>query len=196
MDKNWAKIFVSDAITLGATCILVIGGFPCKGFSKARGKNTENLKNRDSILFYEATRILELIRQAAGGKIIVRHIIENVIMDEDHENTISDYLAGRPTKIPAGPVCAANRDRLFWLDFTISPVPGERLEKGTQRNALTLVEDSRKCDIWDEGWGPTPQFKGNLPTIQGWQAWKSEPPDPRGIHIRSAEAIRRWEHDR
>ena len=111
MDKSWAKNFVSDAIALGAKCILVIGGFPCKGLSKARGKNRENLKNKDSILFYEATRILELVRQAAGGKIIVRHIIENVIMDEDPEHTISEYLAGRPTKIPAGPVCAAHRDR-------------------------------------------------------------------------------------
>ena len=122
MNKNWGKNFISDAITLGAKCILVIGGVPCKGVSKARGTNRENLKNKDSILFYEATRILELIRQAAGGKIIVRHIIENVIMDEDLENMISEYLAGRPTKIPAGPVCAANRDRLFWLDFTISPM--------------------------------------------------------------------------
>ena len=52
---------------------------------KGQGKNRENLKNKDSILFYEATRILELIRQAAGEKIIVRHIIENVIMDEDLE---------------------------------------------------------------------------------------------------------------
>ena len=61
---------------------------------------------------------------------------------------------------------------------------------------LHLREDPHKCDIWDEGWGPTPQFKGNLPTIQGWQTWTSELPDPRGIKIRSAEAIRRWEHDK
>ena len=39
MDKSWAKNFVSDAITLGAKCILVTGGFPCKGLSKARGEN-------------------------------------------------------------------------------------------------------------------------------------------------------------
>ena len=92
----------------------------------------------------------------------MRHIIENVIMDEDPENTISEYLAERPTKIPAGPVCAANRDRLFWLDFSVSPMPGERLEKGTQRNVLTLVEDSHKCDIWDEGWDLFHSSKGTF----------------------------------
>ena len=82
MDKTWAKAFVSDAITLGAKCILIIGGFPCKGLSMARGKGRENLKNKDSILFYEATRILELVRQAAARRIVVKHIIENVIMDK------------------------------------------------------------------------------------------------------------------
>ena len=97
MDKNWAKNFVSDAITLGSTCILVTGGFPCNCLSKARGKNRENLKNKDSILFYEATRILEIVRQAAGRRIVVKHIIENVIMDEDPENIISVFLLGRKT---------------------------------------------------------------------------------------------------
>ena len=38
MNKEWAKAFVADAIALGAKCIFVIGGFPCKGLSKARGK--------------------------------------------------------------------------------------------------------------------------------------------------------------
>ena len=38
MDKKWAKDFVSDALAFKAKAILVIGGFPCKGLSKARGK--------------------------------------------------------------------------------------------------------------------------------------------------------------
>ena len=160
MDKDWAKAFVADAIVLGAKCILVIGGFPCKGLSMARGKSRENLKNKDSILFFEATRILEIVRQAAGRRIVVRHIIENVVMDKDPESIISEHLAGRPTKIPAGPVCAANRDRLFWCDFDIAAAPDERLEKGTHRNTLHLAEDSQKCDIWDEGLGTYLNLQG------------------------------------
>ena len=93
MDNKWAKDFVADAVALGARCILIIGGVPCKGLSMARGKGRENFKNKDSILFYEATRILEIARQAAGSKIVVRHIIENVIMDKDPEDTISEHLS-------------------------------------------------------------------------------------------------------
>ena len=89
MDKKWANDFVSDALALKAKAVLVIGGFPCKGLSKARGKGRENLKHTDSIFFYEAIRILEIIRQAAGRNIFVRHIIENMIMDKGSEDTIS-----------------------------------------------------------------------------------------------------------
>ena len=147
MDKAWAKAFVADAIALGAKCIFVIGGFPCKGLSKARGKSRENLKNKDSILFFEATRILEILRQASGRRIVVHHAIENVVMDKDPESIITEHLAGRPTKIPAGPVCAATRDRLFWCDFSIEAAPGERLEQGTHRNTLHLAEDPRKLNL-------------------------------------------------
>ena len=37
LDKTWADAFVAEAIRLKARVILVIGGFPCKGLSKARG---------------------------------------------------------------------------------------------------------------------------------------------------------------
>ena len=125
LDDKWASAFAAEVVRLGAKIILVIGGFPCKGLSKARGKGREKQKNTDSILFYEATRILEIIRQAADRKNIVKHIIENVIMDKSPKDTISQHLAGRPTQIPAGPVFAASRDRLFWLDFDIIPFEGE-----------------------------------------------------------------------
>ena len=56
-----------------AKVILVIGGFPCKGLSHARGASRDKLENKDSILFWELTRILELVKRAAGNKIPVRH---------------------------------------------------------------------------------------------------------------------------
>jgi hypothetical protein len=34
-----------------------------------------------------------------------------------------------------------------------------------------------------------------MPTVQGWQTWTKQPKDPRGIHIRSKEAIERWKKD-
>ena len=76
-DKR-ASAFVAEAIRLGAKVILVIGGFPCKGLSHAKGASRENLKNKDSILFWELTRILELVKRAAGSTISVKHIVERM----------------------------------------------------------------------------------------------------------------------
>ena len=63
-------------------------------------------------------------------------------MDEDPENKISEKLGCRPTKIGAGPVCASNRDRLFWTNFPIEAARGETLHKDKVRNILTLKKDT------------------------------------------------------
>ena len=99
LDNKWADAFVAEAIRLKAKVIVVIGGFPCKGLSHARGASRENLENKDSIFFWELTRILELIKRAAGNDIPVRHIVENVMMDKEPESIISEHLGGRATKI-------------------------------------------------------------------------------------------------
>ena len=183
LDRTWADAFVAEAIRLEARVILVIGGFPCKGLSHARGASRENLKNKDPILFWELIRILELVKRAAGDSISVRHTVENVMMDKEPEDIISQHLGERATKIAASPVCAAGRDRLFWIDFQLQPLEDETLIEGSTRNELILEPDPERIDFWDEGWGPTQSFDGTMPTLQGWQTWTREPKDPRGIHI-------------
>ena len=157
-----------------------------------------NLKNKDSIPIGELTRILKLIKRAAGSNIPVRHIVENVMMDKVPENIISEHLGDRATKISASPVCAAGRDRLFWFDFNLHPLEDETLIRGPVRNELILEPNPARERVvfWDEGWGPTGLFDGSMPTVQGWQTWNKQPKDPRGIHIRSKEAISRWEQDK
>ena len=111
------------------------------------------------------------------------------MMDKEPEDIISEHLGERATKIAASPVCAAGRDRLLWFDFQLQPLEDESLIKGTTRNELILEPDAERLDFWDEGWGPTHLFDGTMPTVQGWQTWTKEPKDPRGIHIRSKEAL-------
>ena len=127
LDDKWANAFVAEAVRLGANVILVIGGFPCKGLSYARGASQENLKNKDSILVWELTRILELVKRAAESKIPVKHIVENVMMDKEPENIISEHLGGRATEIPASPACAAGRNRCFCFDFKLTAFDEEIL---------------------------------------------------------------------
>ena len=97
MDKAWAITFVAEALRFKAAAILATGGFPCEGLFRARGPARENLKNKDSILFWQLKRIKDLLQEVAGATIPVKHIIENVTMDEEPENIISDELGGRPT---------------------------------------------------------------------------------------------------
>ena len=156
----------------------------------------ENLKNKNSIFFWELTRILELVKRAAGSKIALKHIVENVMMDKEPEHIISEHLGDRATEISASPVAAAGRDRLFWFDFELQPLEDETLLKGTTRNEFILEPNPERVDFWDEGWGPTDLFDGTTPTLQGWRTWDKQPNDPRGIHIRSKETISRWEQDK
>ena len=90
MDKTWANSFVADAIRLKASAILVVGGFPCKGLSRARGAARENLQNQDSIFVLELKCIIDLLEEVAGTDIPIRHMIEHVMMDGEPEQIISE----------------------------------------------------------------------------------------------------------
>ena len=167
MDLKWAEAYVEEALERGAEVIVLFGGFPCKGLSKVRGASRENLENKDSKLFWELLRVIRELKKVAGGRIRIYHAIENVMMDDEPEDTISHELGCRPVKIGAGPVCASARDRLFWLNFTMNKQEGEELQKGKRRDELTLKQDPEKLNFWDEGWGPTQASKASKPTVQG-----------------------------
>ena len=49
MDKTRAINFVAEALRLKASAIFLVGGFPCKGLSRAREAARDNFKNKDSI---------------------------------------------------------------------------------------------------------------------------------------------------
>ena len=184
MDKQWADDFIIECKSKKVDLILVFGGFPCKGLSKVRGNSRENLKNKDSKLFFELTRVLRTVKQANHGHILTKVVVENVLMDKDPESVISEKLGCRATKIGATPVCGATRDRLFWFDFPIAAESGEVLIRGKHQNELRLQKDPQRLAFWDEGWTSHPSFNGHIPTLQGWGSWSQEPPDPRGIKNR------------
>ena len=118
------------------------------------------------------------------------------MMDKEPESIISEHLGDRAIKISASPVCASGRHRLFWFDFERQPFEDETLNKGHVRNELILEPNPERVVSLDEGWGPTNLCDGTMPTVQGWKTWNMQPKDPRGIHIRSKEAIARFEQDK
>ena len=94
---------------------LLLGGSPCQGFSYA-GRQL-NFDDPRSALFFEFVRIKEECRPRY-------FLFENVPMNQEIENVISDLLGVQPIKINSGLVSAQNRKRSYWTN-----IPGIRQPK-------------------------------------------------------------------
>ena len=102
---------------------LLIGGSPCQGFSFA-GKQL-NFDDPRSVLFFEYVRILKEIREKNPD---VKFLLENVRMQRDCEQVISEQLGLLPVEINSSLVSAQNRVRLYWSNIrtkTIANLFGE-----------------------------------------------------------------------
>ena len=88
---------------------LLIGGSPCQDFSRgnATRKGLEGTKSR---LFYEYIRLLEETKPTY-------FLLENVIMESNGYNIISNLLGTKPVRICGSKVSAALRDRLYWTNI-------------------------------------------------------------------------------
>lgn len=87
---------------------LLIGGSPCQGFSFA-GKQL-NFDDPRSKLFFEFVRLLEEVKPKY-------FLLENVRMNKESEQTITDMLGVKPVKINSSLVTAQHRERLYWTDI-------------------------------------------------------------------------------
>ena len=94
---------------------LLIGGSPCQGFSMA-GKKL-NFDDPRSKLFFEYVRLLKECKPEYFA-------LENVRMNKEHEEIITDILGVQPIEINSALVSAQNRKRLYWTN-----IPGIRQPK-------------------------------------------------------------------
>ena len=69
LQGTWAVDFIKESKAQGAKAVLVIGGFPCKDLSRAKGGSRENLEGTEYSLFFEIVRIIRDLRKAASGSI-------------------------------------------------------------------------------------------------------------------------------
>lgn len=91
---------------------LLIGGSPCQGFSFA-GKQL-NFEDSRSKLFFVYVDILNYIKSKNPN---VKFLLENVKMKSNYQEVINSYLGVKPMKINSSLVSAANRNRLYWMNF-------------------------------------------------------------------------------
>lgn len=91
---------------------LVIGGSPCQDLSvyKYDRDDVKGLEGSKSNLFYHYERILKYINPKY-------FLLENVPMEKEWEDIITDLLGVEPIKINSELVSAALRKRLYWTNI-------------------------------------------------------------------------------
>lgn len=96
---------------------LLIGGSPCKGFSRAgRGLNFEHPESK---LFFEYVRIWKEIQPKYW-------FLENVKMKKEWEIEINKILGRKPLRFNSSWVSAQNRERLYWTNIPVNNIPTDK----------------------------------------------------------------------
>lgn len=96
----------------------LIGGSPCQDFSiiKVNGKG---LKGEKSRLFYEYLRLLDEIKPKY-------FLLENVIMKNDSEQQLNNYLGVEGVHINSNLVSYQNRPRIYWTNIPGVTIPKDK----------------------------------------------------------------------
>lgn len=89
---------------------LLMGGSPCQGFSFS-GKQLA-FDDPRSKLFFEFVRIRDETNPRYW-------FLENVMMKQEYQDIITEYLGVEPVEINSNLVSAQNRARLYWSNFDI-----------------------------------------------------------------------------
>ena len=90
---------------------LLIGGSPCQGFSFS-GKQL-NFNDPRSKLFFEFVRLVKECDPKYW-------LLENVVMKQEYQDVINQYLGVKPVKLNSALTSAQNRVRLYWANFEIT----------------------------------------------------------------------------
>jgi DNA (cytosine-5)-methyltransferase 3A len=119
---------------------IVIGGSPCQDLSVYkfdRGEVT-GLNGEKSGLFYHYVRILQYVKPKF-------FILENVPMEEQWKNKISELLGVEPIMINSNLLCAADRKRLYWTNIEGIQQPQD---KGLVLKDIILSADEVPDKYW------------------------------------------------
>tara|TARA_R110000803_G_C11917667_1_gene313969 strand:- start:52 stop:981 length:930 start_codon:yes stop_codon:yes gene_type:complete len=113
---------------------LLLGGSPCQGFSKAG--NGLNFDHPQSKLFFEFVRLLKDCKPDY-------FLLENVMMKQEYQDVISNYLGVKPIKICSSLVSAQMRKRLYWTNI---PNVNQPINKNIQLKDILLAKKTPLTD--------------------------------------------------
>jgi site-specific DNA-cytosine methylase len=100
---------------------ILMAGTPCQDLSiyKKGTTGAEGLEGKKSNLFYQFERILQQTQPKY-------FLLENVPMDQEWEDIITEILGVQPVMINSDLVSAALRKRLYWTNIPINDLPEDR----------------------------------------------------------------------
>jgi DNA-cytosine methyltransferase len=121
-----------------------MGGSPCQGFSFA-GKQL-NFDDPRSKLFFEFVRLKDVLKPKY-------FLMENVLMKQESQDIISEYLGVKPVMINSSLFSAQNRKRLYWTNIPFDTMPTadkgivlqDILEDGIANEAMTNKLGKSHC---------------------------------------------------
>lgn len=119
---------------------LLIGGSPCKGFSRA-GKGL-NFDHQESKLFFEYVRLWKDIQPKYW-------LLENVKMKKEWELEINKVFGKKPLRFDSGWVSAQVRERLYWTNIPVTSIPiNKRLKLADilEEDSIPMVDKSYGID--------------------------------------------------
>lgn len=137
---------------------LLLGGSPCQGFSFAG--NELNFDDHRSKLFFEYVRLKNELKPKW-------FLLENVVMKQEFQDVISEFLGVQPVKINSSLVSSQNRERLYWTNIPFV--------KPNDKYVLLsdVVGENKGVWVFPRGFnkGGVQHYKGKCPclTTSSWQ---------------------------
>ena len=117
---------------------LIIGGSPCQGFSRAgKGLNFEDPRSK---LFFEFVRLIKECKPKY-------FMLENVKMNKESRDIISEYLGVEPIYIDSALLSAQTRKRYYWTNI---PNISEPMDKGIILKDIIQTTEELKGSEVDE----------------------------------------------
>ena len=173
-------------------------GFPCTDLSSAKAWR-EGLDGQASGLFWEVTRILELLKKRAPIHIIIKFVAENVAsMAKADCETISRALGVSPYWFNCAHAVPMNRPRLCWcseeIEGTMNGLVFNQLEFWTEVVAEADYPETSQWLTPGAAW-PGESEGAVFPTAMKAIVRQRPPPRPAGLSRCGPDTIGRWQAD-
>jgi len=128
-------------VTPDVIAILVTGGAPCVGFSRANpsGRGIDDAESQKLWLLPVLLARLRAHLDTIGKVVPILFLVENVEMSEPERDAISHTFGVAADLLDAGRLAAADRPRLVWSNVPASP---------------TLDQDIDAQGVLEPGWAP------------------------------------------